>query len=443
MLQKFTQHINDHFSFLSGKKLLLAFSAGLDSVVMATLFYRMGYDISLAHCNFSLRGDDSDADENFARDWGQSKNVKVFVKRFDTATFSKDRKLSIQMAARELRYDWFDFLSGAEGFDFILTAHHLDDQLETFIINLSRGTGIEGLMGIKPLKDKLVRPLLCFSKKELLTYAKNENIEWREDASNKDTKYLRNQIRHEVIPALKNMQTDFLHTFQKSIFYVSGTREIAMQKINEIRTALFLKAEKGAVKVPLEKLRILTPLETYLYELFNPFGFCNVLDILRLLNAKTGKKITSKTHMLFKHHSFFYLYDQKYFEKKQRYEVHKDPSKNKHLPFQFNIEKKTTVENLTPENDGQIYVDESRLKFPLILRKPKEGDIFYPVGMKGKKKVAKFLADKKYHLLKRNRVWLLCTGDEIIWIVGERADRRFTVNKDSANVLFFNKFERD
>ncbi|RPG33110.1 MAG: tRNA lysidine(34) synthetase TilS, partial [Muricauda sp. TMED12] len=205
MFPKFKEHISNKMSFLKGKKLLLACSGGVDSVVLAYFCVAVDLDIVLAHCNFSLRGEESDDDEDFVRELAIQLGVEVFIKSFDTRQYAETHRGSVQMAARELRYQWFDELLKTKGYDYILTAHHADDSLETFLINLSRGTGIDGLSGIPEVNEQVVRPLLPFSQEEILGYANSENIKWREDSSNESTKYLRNKIRHQIVPILKEL----------------------------------------------------------------------------------------------------------------------------------------------------------------------------------------------------------------------------------------------
>jgi tRNA(Ile)-lysidine synthase len=221
MLTKFQHHIELNFPYLKEKKLLLAVSGGLDSMVLMHLFQELNYSIGIAHCNFQLRGKESDADENFVKLQAEKFQIPIFSTRFETEKFANTNKLSIQLAARKLRYDWFYQLLEEENYDYLLTAHHLDDQLETFLINLSRGTGIEGLTGIPATNDKIMRPLLPFSREEILAFAEENSLSWREDSSNASTKYLRNKIRHEVIPILKTLNPNFLPTFENTLEHLN------------------------------------------------------------------------------------------------------------------------------------------------------------------------------------------------------------------------------
>ena len=213
MLQKFQNHIIQNFNFLIGRRLLLACSGGLDSMVMVDLFHKLSFDMAIAHCNFQLRGMESFEDQNFVHNYAETNNIELFITQFDTEAFAEDYKLSTQVAARELRYSWFYELLETKKYDYILTAHHADDNLETFLINFVRGTGLEGLTGIPAQNGTIIRPLLIFSRKEIEQYAKENNIEWREDSSNTSDKYLRNNIRHNLVPVLKELNLDFLSSF--------------------------------------------------------------------------------------------------------------------------------------------------------------------------------------------------------------------------------------
>ncbi|HEX9825611.1 MAG TPA: tRNA lysidine(34) synthetase TilS, partial [Flavobacteriaceae bacterium] len=226
MLQKLRDHINSRLPFLAKSKCLVAISGGMDSVVLAHLCHKMEIDIALAHCNFNLRGDESDADEDFVLQLAEDLNLEVFIESFDTEAYAKTHKLSTQMAARELRYAWFDDLMEQLHFDYVLTAHHADDNLETFLINLSRGTGLEGLTGIPEINGNIVRPLLPFSRQELEYYAIKNKLKWREDSSNIATKYLRNKLRHEVIPTLKEINPQILQNFNKTLSFLQDSNEI-------------------------------------------------------------------------------------------------------------------------------------------------------------------------------------------------------------------------
>ena len=245
MVQKFKEHVAAAMPFLNGKKLLLACSGGLDSVVLAHLCKALKFDFALAHCNFSLRGTESDGDEDFVRELASTFEINVYVKQFDTEQYAEEQRLSVQMAARELRYKWFDELLQSKRYDYVLTAHHADDSLETFLINLSRGTGIEGLSGIPQVNGNVVRPLLPFSRNEIIEYAKSESIQWREDSSNTSVKYLRNKIRHEIVPGIKELNPTFLQNFQHTQHHLRQINDLVNNHLNELKSKLFQQRKRS------------------------------------------------------------------------------------------------------------------------------------------------------------------------------------------------------
>jgi tRNA(Ile)-lysidine synthase len=258
MLSKFTAHIEKNFTFLKNKRLLIAVSGGLDSMVLLTFLKQWNADLSVAHCNFGLRGSESDGDEVFVASFCKRKSIPFFSKKFVTQL----PKHSVQMAARTLRYEWFESLLDEHSFDFILTAHHADDNLETVLINLTRGAGIAGLSGIPPVNNRIVRPLLPFSKKEILDFAQTNNLEWREDSSNQKLDYVRNQIRHQVVPALKNIQPQLIEQVQKSIHFLSDTQKIQQQYFESLLQKISTQ-HKSSRCFSVEKIKQLHPLEAH------------------------------------------------------------------------------------------------------------------------------------------------------------------------------------
>lgn len=431
MLTEFKAHINLNFPLLLKDRLLVACSGGLDSVVLTHLCHSAGLHIALAHCNFRLRGSQSDADETFVKELAQQLGVDFFVTHFDTLGYVNQHRVSVQMAARELRYNWFDGLLKSNRFAKVLTAHHLDDALETFLINLSRGTGIDGLTGIPAQTETIARPLLKFSREQLSDYATANKLTWREDGSNTDTKYLRNKIRADVIPLLKDLNPNFLDNFKVTTEYLSQSSAIAKDQIVQKRGALF-EPENGYLKIAIEKLRQLKPLEGYLYGLFEAYGFTEWKNLRDLLDAMSGKYIESKTHKLLKDRDYLWLSRQELLETKiEIYGISKEvnsivnPLDLKFLDVTERNENTSTI----------IYVDKNALKYPLQVRKWKKGDYFYPLGLKGKKKLAKYFKDEKVPVALKDKQWLLCSGDDIVWIIGKRADERFKVSADTTTIL--------
>lgn len=429
MLTQFIAHIKTGFPFLKEKRLLLACSGGVDSVVLAHLCVRLELNVTLAHCNFNLRGAESDEDESFVRELARQLKAAILVKSFDTEKYAQTHKGSIQMVARELRYQWFEEVLEAEGFDFVLTAHHADDSLETFVINLSRGTGIDGLSGIPAQNGRVFRPLLNFSRNEILEFAIAEQIEWREDSSNVESKYLRNKIRHEIVPKLKELHPTFLGNFKKTQEHLIQNNALVQNHINEIKEKLFVQ-EVGHYRIRIEDLAELHPIEPYLYQLFNGFGFTEWEDVKRLLTAMSGKKVESNTHSLIKDREHLLL-SKKETKKKTVFVISEDDN---HIinPIQLKIE---TVKTLQKPLQNVVYIDKEKLNYPLLLRNWEKGDYFYPFGMQGKKKLSKFFKDEKTDVLSKEKQWLLCSGKNIVWVVGKRLDERFKVDESTKSIL--------
>ena len=271
MFNNFIEHININYSFLSESNLLIAISGGIDSVVLAHLCKSLNYKFALAHCNFNLRGEESNADEDFVIELAEQLDVEVFVENFDTEAYAKEKKLSIQMAARELRYNWFDELSNQLEFDYVLTAHHADDNLETFLINFLRGTGINGLTGIPKHKDKYVRPLLDFSREAIEAYAKEHKIKWREDSSNRSRKYLRNKLRHEVVPILKEINPELLKSFQNTLSYLNDTADIVEESLNAVAKRGIVDIDENGIIYKVSEFKKVNNSKAYLFEMFKDF----------------------------------------------------------------------------------------------------------------------------------------------------------------------------
>nr|WP_262896246.1 tRNA lysidine(34) synthetase TilS [Robertkochia sediminum] len=413
---------------------MVASSGGLDSVVLTYLCKVVcGFETAIAHCNFQLRGEESERDARFVESLSEKWNLPVFTKRFDTKTYAQTNSVSTQVAARELRYTWFYELIETHGYRYLLTGHHADDNLETFLINLSRGTGLDGLTGIPSVNGNVVRPMLPFSREAIETYAREKKLEWVEDSSNRDTKYLRNKIRHEVIPGLKGLNTTLIQNFNKTLEYLSGSASILEDHVNAMRSALFRK-EDGLVKIPVASLKNLDPTGAYLYAFFHRYGFTEWQDVEHLLHGQTGKKVLSATHRLFRDRDYLILQKLEDLENDQAtaYVIRK---KNTRFlgPVTLSFEQ---VDAITHTGKDVIYIDEGKLSYPLKLRKWQPGDRFEPFGLKGSKKLSKFFKDEKYSMADKERQWLLCDAqDRIVWVIGKRADNRFRVDEYTEEIL--------
>jgi tRNA(Ile)-lysidine synthase len=429
VLTEFKTHIKNNFSNLLESKCILACSGGLDSVVLAHLFNVAGVDFDIAHCNFQLRGSESDGDEQFVRTLAISLTKKIHVTKFDTNSYVLNNKVNIQVAARELRYAWFAEIMQDNVIDTLVTAHHADDNLETFVINLSRGTGIEGLTGIPEKTDTISRPLLPFSRTQILEYAEAENLTWREDKSNNDTKYLRNKIRQEIIPLLKELHPTFLDNFNMTSSYLSDSNQLLNNHVELLRSRCFESTADG-IRISIAELMVLRPLKGYLHALLKNYGFTAWDDIEKLLKGISGKEVRSKTHRLLKDREYLLLAELKA-ENDAQYVIQEGQSEVE-TPFYMNI---TEVVELIEVGKNILYLDKVTLNYPLTVRKWEKGDYFYPFGMSGKKKLSKYFKDEKIDVLSKEKQWLLCSGDAIVWVIGKRADQRFSVTAKTKQIL--------
>lgn len=426
---RFQEHIAKNFSLLNRKKLLIAVSGGVDSTVLTHLLHQLKFNISLAHCNFNLRGAESDSDEKLVQELGLQLNIKTYTTSFNTETFAKENKLSTQIAARELRYEWFNNLVKENHLDYILTAHHADDNLETFLINLTRGSGLEGLMGIPSINKNIIRPLLVFSRDEIEQYAIQNSITWREDKSNASTKYIRNKIRHQVVPVLKEINPSLLDSFQKTSSHLQGSQQIVDDAVTEFKKKVVTK-EKEVIKISITEFQKASHPKAYLFQILKEFGFSEWNDVFQLLSTQSGKFILSKTHRLLKDRNELLL-TQISPNNTSDYFIHQSNTTIS-TPVQLIID---DVEKVTLSEKHIVLLDKEKLEFPLTIRKRKEGDIFYPSGMLGKKKISKFFKDEKFSLIDKENTWLLCSNNQIVWVIGKRADRRFLADNNTKKVL--------
>lgn len=427
MVKKFENHLHKNFPFLKDKKIVIACSGGLDSMVLADLLIKLHYGVALAHCNFSLRGSESDGDEVFVNKYGEDKQLKVYTKRFDTHAYAETHKISIQLAARELRYRWFEKLLNDFQYDYLLTAHHLDDDIETFMINLSRGTGLRGLTGIPMQNQKILRPLLDFSRAEIHEYAVKNNVIWREDSTNKNTDYMRNNLRHTVIPALKKVTPEFLQNFQTTRKNLQAAEMLLNDYLQHVAQKVFTR--KGtALHLHIPTLKALPNYRELMYELLSEYQFTEWNDVKNLIDTQTGKIVYSRTHQLLKNRDELILSERKPYE----VEVYVLSEKGISHPITIVVEEVKAVE---VTDKWTIFVDKDKIVFPLKLSRWKEGDFFYPFGMKGKKKLSKFFKDEKLSLNEKKAVWILHDNEKIIWVVGYRPDNRVRVTEDTTEVL--------
>jgi len=437
MVRKFLKYIKDNNMPLPeyNEHVLLAVSGGLDSVVLTDLFYRAGYKFSIAHVNFGLRNDESEKDQKFVENIALSYNMEFFCRKFDTIATATKHKLSIQMAARKLRFDWFNELCDKHGFKYIATAHHSDDQTETFIINLLRGSSIPGLGGIKPVSGRVIHPLLFASRNSILNYARKNKLVFREDSSNSSEKYLRNKVRISVIPMLEKTYPGAVNSLLSSQEKISDICEVMTNSAKGAAENCVIQ-HSNFVEIKINPLRELKPLKPYLYEFIKPYGFhYNIInDIISCLNAFPGKQFYSATHRLVidRENLIITELSKSSDEIKEVFNISR--SENfcdfKTFSMEFSLFDKPS-DFIIPEDSCYAYLDYEKLVFPLIVRKWAKGDKFYPLGMKKPKKISDFLVDKKIPLTFKDNVYLLCSGENIVWVIGMRIDERYKLKNTS------------
>lgn len=431
MIEKFKSHLSNNFPFLKGKKLLLATSGGLDSMVMAHLFQALDYEFALAHCNFQLRGMESFGDQKFVQDFADTNKIPIFITQFDTQAFANDYKLSTQVAARELRYNWFYELLEIENYDYILTAHHSDDNIETFLIHLVRGSGLDGFTGIPTQNNSVIRPLLAFSRDEISNYASANALLWREDSSNASDKYLRNKIRHDLVPILKELNPNFLTSFQNTQKYLKEAQAMVEDATIMIYKQVATEIE-NEIHFDIQKLTKLPNYKSYLYQWLKEFGFSAWDDIYDLVTSQSGKQVFSDEFRLLKDRHFLILCPMNEIDATEEYFIDEN-QKEVNLPIKLSFCNK----DYNPNTDNSIiFVDGDKLKYPLVLKRFEKGAVFQPFGMNGKsKKVSKLFKDEKLSLLQKENTWILYSDNEIVWVVGIRQDERFKIENTTINSL--------
>lgn len=434
--KEFKAFVDEQRLFSKDDRILLALSGGVDSVVLAELLLELGYTFSAAHCNFHLRGEESNRDAEFVIKWAERKKVKLFVQDFDTYAYMQEKGISLEMAARELRYSWFENLMQENQIDYLLTAHHADDSAETFFINLLRGTGIAGLHGILPKNGNIIRPLLFATRKSILDYAELKNIQFVEDSTNSETKFLRNKIRHRLIPMLKEISPDFDSIIRKNIERLRDTETVFRNTVENVKDEIIIR-ENENIKISIAELQSLNPMGIYLYEILSDYGFNEsvVNNVSMVLDAESGKRFYSKTHCLLKDREYLLIYPIEKEETETEYSIDAEITSIIE-PFKAKIEVLKDLNFISvPKKANVAMLDMDLLSFPLELRHWKQGDYFVPFGMRKKKKLSDFFTANKYSLLDKERQWLLCSGDEIVWVVGKRIDDRFKISNSTKSVL--------
>lgn len=435
MFDRFKKFIAENNLIKPGDRILLAVSGGIDSMIMADLFLRLGNKIGIAHCNFSLRGKESDKDEELVRKFASDKNIPFYSSKFETKAYARKNGLSVQMAARELRYTWFEEIRKINGYDFIAVAHNLNDNIETLIINLTRGTGITGLTGMRPSINKIIRPLLFATRRDITDYCNEKKLIFREDKSNAETKYTRNKIRHIIIPVLKEINPSIETTLNETAERLTGINEIVSEFISALKERISVqKGEFIAFNVSLLKAEMHN--KAVLFELFKPYGVNNSMlkDLVSVIEGKTGAQIFTNTHRIIKNRkeiivSHEVIEDDTFWCIKSIREFRKVPVIAS--AGYINFTKKFEI-----SDDPLIAcIDSEKISFPFIIRKWKAGDFFYPLGMKQKKKLSDYFIDNKYSRFDKEKILIMESDGKIVWIVGDRIDNRFRITNSTKKAL--------
>ncbi len=437
MLNRFLDFIAEKRLVPDGHKVLLAVSGGMDSMVMANLFARAPFDYAIAHCNFSLRGEASDKDQELVKSAAEQLKVPFFSRKFDTLSFARTTRQSVQMAARQLRYEWLEDLMKKENFDLVATAHHLDDSIETLLINISRGTGLSGLKGI-PIKSRhIIRPLLFATKEEIENYARAHEIKWREDLSNRQEHYLRNKLRLQVIPVLKEINPSLTSTLSAFFERMDASHEIFMAMVEQQKKTC-LRFEGKEMKILIPALLGLPRPETFLYEFIRDFGFSPAVchEVFQSLEGQPGKVFASPTHIAIKDRDQLLIGPKEHQPPFEELEINPDTGHIQCGPFFFRFE---VLENTGftewPRSNDNFLADFDKLEFPLRLRPWKAGDRITPLGMKGSKKVSDLLVDEKIPLSRKKNIMVLLSGESIAWVAGVRSSEQFRVAPETNNIF--------
>ncbi|MCU0472221.1 MAG: tRNA lysidine(34) synthetase TilS [Bacteroidales bacterium] len=435
MLGEFLKYIEENHLINKGERILLAVSGGIDSMVMTDLFVRSGFETGIAHCNFCLRDKESDKDEKLVRKYAEDHKIPFYTVRFETKKYSMDRGISIQMSARELRYEWFEKIRKENGFDSIAVAHNLNDNIETLLINLTRGTGIAGLTGMRNAGNRIIRPLLFATRHTIEEYCRDRHVKFREDQSNSETKYTRNKIRHLVIPLLKEINPSIEFALNETAERLSGINEIVSDVIENIRKNVSIRVGNN-ISFDISKLKPWLNNKTVIYELFRSFGISgsNVKDLCKIIAGRTGGQLFTHTHRFLKNRKEIIV--SVFSEPENESYIAGSVSELKKIPWILTVRISSVTKSFKiPSGPETACLDLETLCFPLIIRKWRTGDFFYPFGMKQKKKLSDYFTDKKYSRLDKEKTYILESDGKIVWILGERIDNRFRISGNTKKAL--------
>jgi tRNA(Ile)-lysidine synthase len=441
LLQNFKDYIKQHNLFSSKDKLLLAVSGGVDSVVLCELCHQAKFDFSIAHCNFKLRGAESDRDEKFVKDLAAKYKVEVFVKQFDTKVEAATSKTSIEETARNLRYKWFEDIrcstlgnsNDVHRTSYILTAHHANDNIETVLMNYFRGTGVKGLRGILPKQGKIIRPLLFAKRIEIENFATENNLAFVTDSTNAQNDYTRNYFRNELIPSIQEVFPKAEENILQNIERFTDVETLYNQAI-DLHKSKLCEIKGNEIHISILQLSKVKPLHTIIYEIVNEYDFTSaqVNDIEKLITADSGKYIQSSTHRILKNRKWLIISPLQN-EIASTVLVEQNDKKIEFANGVLVFESKAKFE--IQNSKFEIQIDVTKITFPLLLRKWKQGDYFYPLGMKHKKKLSRFFIDNKLSVTDKEKVWVLESNKKILWVIGLRIDDRFKIADNTKEVL--------
>ena len=440
MLQQFRQFIKDNRLFAENEPILLAVSGGMDSIALSSLFQQAGFKFGIAHCNFNLRGAESDGDEAFVKQLAADYRVRFHVISFETSDYASSKGISIQMAARDLRYAWFNQLLSTDGYAAVATAHHLDDQAETFFINLLRGAGLPGLHGILPKQGSLIRPMLFANRQNIDDFVRINRLPYREDSSNKSRKYLRNRLRHELMPVITDIDPAFSRKLDFTMHHLRGVEEILTLHVEEVSSRIMIQ-KSDSFHIEINEIKALHPTETWVYLLLQQFGFSTVVlkEISEALDAISGKIFFSPTHRLVKDRETLIIEPLTLLNAEQKEYIIEEETPAIRLPFPAEFRLMPVAEILPMlTNPAYACLDAGKLTYPLTLRRWLKGDCFVPYGMKGRKMVSDFLIDLKLSIPEKEKTWILLSAGEIVWIAGKRIDERYKITKQTQMAMVVN-----
>ncbi len=444
MFEAFRDYIRENSLCRPKERILVAVSGGVDSVVMLHLLHRAGYPLTVAHCNFQLRGSESDGDESFVRKLAAEYGIPVFVKTCDTQLFAEKQKISIEMAARQLRYDWFAELMKENNFQKLAIGHNKDDDAETFFIKLLRGSGLNGIKGILPRRENIIRPLLFASRKEILAYAEKHKLSFREDASNASDDYQRNRIRHHLLPFYEKEFPGATNALAGTLDKLKSTESVFRRLLQEKKKQLF-KIKGNIFRLEKTALKTLEPKVALLYFLLEDFGFNwrTVEEICQTLETvQSGQLFHSEKFVLLNDRNYLIIKEKELSAEEEFLINNLNTSLSEPIELDFKILPNHPGFNFDFDKSIACF-DVDKLSLPLKLRRWHQGDRFVPFGMQGSKLLSDFFTDEKINRFDRENCRLLLSGEEIIWVVGHRASNRFRVTGNTKNILQIRVFPDD